>query len=660
VSSIFTWERFEGMHVGIVQELTVTEVFTLARFGEVALSVGGRLQNPTNVVAPGAPAIALQDLNDRSRILLDDGNNQQNIDPTNYPQGGLSAANTLRVGDTLPSLAGVLDQRFGAYRVQPVDAAAISFVHTNPRTPAPAAVGGDVKVASFNVLNYFNGDGTGGGFPTARGASTPFELGRQRDKIVSAITSLDADVIGLMELENDDPSAENAAIEDLVDALNAATSAGSYAFVDTGVVGTDQIRVGIIYRPGAVTPVGAHAIIDSTVDPRFIDTLNRPSIAQTFASNADGARFTVVVNHLKSKGSDCNAVGDPDTGDGQGNCNGTRTAAARALVDWIATDPTGSGDPDVLVIGDMNAYAKEDPIAVFEGAGYANTIADAIGPEAYSFVFQGQSGYLDHALASPSLSGQVAGVTEWHINADEPVALDYNTEFKTPNQVNTFYAPDAYRSSDHDPFLVGLTLNAAPAVEAGGPYAVVEGSSVVVSAVGSDPDDDALIYVWDLDNDGTYETAGQSATFSAAGLEAPATRTIGVQVTDPSGLTATDTAVVNVVWNFSGFFPPIENPPALNVVRAGRVLAIQFSLGGDQGLAILAAGSPVSVPVNCTSREPIGAEVPTVTPGGGITYTALTDNYLYEWKTSKGWTGCRRLIVTLADGTRHHADFQFK
>jgi uncharacterized protein len=412
--------------------------------------------------APGAPAIALLDLNDRSRILLDDGNNQQNIDPTNYPQGGLSAGNTLRVGDTLPSLAGVLDQRFGAYRVQPVDPATISFVHTNPRTPAPAAVGGEVKVASFNVLNFFNGDGAGGGFPTTRGAENPMEFSRQRAKIVSAITALDADVIGLMELENHDPSAENAAIEDLVDALNSATSAGSYAFVDTGVVGTDEIRVGIIFRPGAVTPVGAHAIIDSTVDPRFIDTLNRPSIAQTFASNADGARFAVVVNHLKSKGSDCNAVGDPDLGDGQGNCNSTRTDAARALVDWLATDPTGSGDPDVLVIGDMNAYAKEDPIALFEGAGYANTIADALGDEAYSFVFQGQSGYLDHALASPSLSGQVAGVTEWHINADEPVALDYNTNFKTPNQVNTFYAPDAYRSSDHDPVLVGLTLNAAP------------------------------------------------------------------------------------------------------------------------------------------------------------------------------------------------------
>jgi len=188
---------------------------------------------------------------------------------------------------------------------------------------------------------------------------------------------------------------------------------------------------------------------------------------------------------------------------------------------------------------------------------------------------------------------------------------------------------------------------------------LVLGGVLLLGACG-DGDGDALTYVWDLDNDGTYETAGQSATFSAAGLEAPATRTIGVQVTDPSGLTATDTAVVNVVWNFSGFFPPIDNPPAPNAVKAGRVVAVQFSLGGDQGLAILAAGSPVSVPVDCASREPVGAEVPTATPGGGITYIASIDTYLYEWKTSKGWTGCRRLIVTLADGTRHHADFQFK
>jgi hypothetical protein len=209
-----------------------------------------------------------------------------------------------------------------------------------------------------------------------------------------------------------------------------------------------------------VTPVGAHAILNSQVDPRFIDNLNRPALAQTF-ERAGGARFTVVVNHLKSKGSDCNAVGDPDTGDGSGNCNITRTNAARALVDWLDGDPTGSGNSDVLVIGDLNSYANEAPIDVFRDAGYQDMIA-AFEDNSYSFVFQGQSGYLDHALASPSLAAKVTGATEWHINADEPVVLDYNDDFKSPNHVNTLYAPTQFRSSDHDPLLVGLELPPGP------------------------------------------------------------------------------------------------------------------------------------------------------------------------------------------------------
>jgi hypothetical protein len=201
--------------------------------------------------------------------------------------------------------------------------------------------------------------------------------------------------------------------------------------------------------------VGAHAILDSDVDPRFDDTRSRPALAQTFDA-AGGGRFTVVVNHLKSKGSAC--VGDPDIGDGQGNCNVTRTMAAEALVDWIATDPTASGDRDVLVIGDLNSYAMEDPIDVFREAGYTDTLAASLGTDAYSYVFQGQTGYLDHALATPTLAAQVTGAAEWHINADEPPVLDYNDDFKSPNHVNTLYAPDPYRSSDHDPLVVGLDL----------------------------------------------------------------------------------------------------------------------------------------------------------------------------------------------------------
>jgi VCBS repeat-containing protein len=496
VTSLDVHERTEGMLVTYAQTLTATEVFNLGRFGEVSLATG-RLYNPTAVTTPGAAAIARLDQNNRSRIVLDDGNNNQNIDPTRYPQGGLSATNTLRVGDTLPGLTGVMDFRFGVYRIQPVGP--VSFDHTNPRTAAPEPVGGNLKVASFNVLNFFNGNGTGqegaaGGFPTARGATTLFELGRQKAKEVSALKAMNADVVGLMEIEND--GGPQSALAELVAALNAEMGAGTYAYVDTGVIGTDQIKVALIYKTSAVTPVGSFETITSADDPRFIDTLNRPSLAQTFERTANGGRLTVVVQHLKSKGSDCNAVGDPDTGDGSGNCNITRTNAAKALVDWLATDPTGSGDPDDLLIGDFNSYTFEQPIEWFVTHGYTNLIRHFGGLTPYSYVFNGESGYLDHGLASASLAAQATGAVDWHINPDEPTVLDYNTEFKTANQVNTFYDPGPYRASDHDPVVIGLDLNGPPTAT-GDSYSTPEDTQLSVPAPGvlgndSDPDGDAL------------------------------------------------------------------------------------------------------------------------------------------------------------------------
>ena len=455
VASVPDLEAFEGMLVTFDQTLTVTEVFNLGRFGEVSLSGVGRLFTPTAVAAPGAPALAVSAANARSRIILDDGNNQQNIDPTRYPQGGLTASNTLRVGDTLPGLTGVMDYRFSNYRIQPVGA--VEFAHTNPRTAAPAAVGGNVKIASFNVLNFFNGDGLGGGFPTARGANNATELARQLAKEVSALRAIDADIVGLMEIEND--SGPNSALADLVRALNDAMGAGTYAYIDTGVIGGDAIKVALIYKPASMTPVGAFQTLDSADDPRFIDTLNRPALAQTFEHVLTGQRLTVVVNHLKSKGSSCASVGDPDMLDGQGNCNGTRTAAAAALADWIASDPTGSGDPDALIIGDLNAYTFEDPITTLTGAGFENLVRRHGGLDAYSYVFNGESGYLDHALATPSLAAQVTGATDWHINPDEPIVLDYNLELKSLNHQTTLYDSGPYRSSDHDPVIVGLRFD---------------------------------------------------------------------------------------------------------------------------------------------------------------------------------------------------------
>jgi uncharacterized protein len=206
-----------------------------------------------------------------------------------------------------------------------------------------------------------------------------------------------------------------------------------------------------------VTPIGDFVILDSTVDPRFLDTKNRPALAQTFQSAGRGGVFTVVVNHLKSKGTDCNDVGDPDAGDGSGNCNLTRTAAAEALVDWLATDPTGSGDDDFLVIGDLNSYDKEDPIDALRAGGFTDLVHAFGGEFAYSYVFDGQLGYLDHALAGSGLVDEVAGAAVWHINADEPDILDYDMTFKQPAQ-DALYEPNAFRSSDHDPVIVGLDV----------------------------------------------------------------------------------------------------------------------------------------------------------------------------------------------------------
>jgi hypothetical protein len=201
--------------------------------------------------------------------------------------------------------------------------------------------------------------------------------------------------------------------------------------------------------------VNAFAILDSSVDPLFIDTRNRPVLAQSFAENDSGEVFTVAVNHFKSKGSSCSGDGDPDADDGQGNCNGVRTAAAAALTNWLATDPTGSDYDSFLILGDLNAYSREDPLTMIKSAGYVDLVEDFVGTGvadgAYSFNFAGESGSLDHALSNPGMRTHVTGTAVWHINADEPRALDYN-DVNQPG----LYSPDEFRSSDHDPVLIGL------------------------------------------------------------------------------------------------------------------------------------------------------------------------------------------------------------
>ena len=478
-----TFESVEGMLVTFPGRLVVSEYFELARYGQLVLTHRSRPYQFTHRHAPSASGYRefLDDLATK-QIILDDDNSDQNdgIFPVGgtdeaypYPEGGLSNTNRFRGGDSIRGLTGVMHWANSAWRIRPVpEKFDYSFTADNPRPARPKNVGGRLRVASFNVLNYFTTLDTG--TPSCgpqqslgcRGANSMAELDRQRAKIVAAMVAIDADILGLLEIEND-PSAS---LIDLVGGLNAATSAGTYAYIDTGTIGSDAIKVALIYRPATVTPVGSHVIIDSSTDPDYIDTKNRPGLIQTFEEVSSDHRFTVAINHLKSKGSDCDELGDRDLDDGQANCSQTRTKAARALARYLATDPTGSEDPDVLIMGDLNAYAREDPITALEAAGYTNLIRRFVGADTYSFVFDSQIGYLDHALASRSLLPQVVGVTEWHINADEPPLFDYNDDVADPGErsheresaAQPIYEANPFRSSDHDPVIIGLQLGRRP------------------------------------------------------------------------------------------------------------------------------------------------------------------------------------------------------
>ncbi|MFW1982874.1 ExeM/NucH family extracellular endonuclease [Acinetobacter guillouiae] len=455
-------KRYQGMLVKIPQTLTVSENYDYGRYGQLSLSLG-RLYIPTNLYpAKSNEAVALAKQNLLSKIILDDGYNNQNRTPW-LPQT-FNAANTLRTGYQLKNVEGILEYRFNAWRIQPIQNKDLPEVvkDSNLRNSAVLAKESkQVRVAAFNVLNYDNSPLIG--VKPDRGANTETEFNRQHTKIVSAIKTIDADVYGLMEIANNGYG-EKSAVNYLTKALGA-----DWKYVippNMDKLGTDVIAVAIIYNSKRVKPVGNPVVYDDLTQK------NRVTMAQSFQAVTGGKTFTVVPNHLKSKGScpDDKTSPEANQGDGQGCWNPTRVTAVQKLIQWIATNPTKAEKPNYLLVGDMNSYAKEDPILAFEKANYKILLNDekvGQGKAAYSYVFgvasdatgNGGAGNLDHAIADANLYPMVKRTFAWHINADEPTALDYNEEYKTEEQIASFYAPDAFRSSDHDPVIVDLDLN---------------------------------------------------------------------------------------------------------------------------------------------------------------------------------------------------------
>lgn len=659
-------EAYEGMLVRFHQTLTVTEHFQLGRFGQVVVSSGDRLRQPTaDIRATDTAAVAAaQAANNLNWLIIDDATNAQNPDPIVFGRGGqpLSASNTLRGGDTVTDPVGVLTYTWAgnsasgnAYRLRPVNAlgGAAVFEAANPRPTTPPATGsGSVRVASANLLNFFTEFtnchlGTLGAVTDCRGASDATEYQRQLAKEVASLRFLDADVIGFMEMQNNGYGS-GSAVQALVDALNAADGPGTWAFVDadaaTGVVdvaGTDAIKAGILYRTAAVTPLANATFVDQNV------LFERRPVAQGFTTPG-GGRFTVIANHFKSKGSCPTSGPDTDQGDGQSCWNAHRTEQANELARWINTTVVPAvGDPDVFIVGDLNSYAGEDPIAALEAAGYVNLIKKYNSDKPYSYVFDGQWGYLDYVLASASAVGQVTGAGDAHHNADEPSVLDYLTDFKSAGQVASLYAPDRFRTSDHDPVVVGveptatrvattttLATSGSPSVVGGAVRftATVSGAQAGVPVTGTVQfavDGKALGAPVALvggvavsPNVTTLTTGGHQVTATYSGSPALL------------GSSATTTQVV-----YYGL--TITAPKAGATARAGSIVPVAFKLTD-------AAGTPIpwaeGLLVGLTRVRVSVSGAQTLAPTFAL-YDPISKSYLLPWPTTKRPTGTVTIAV---------------
>jgi 5'-nucleotidase len=501
-------EALEGMLVTPPSGLTVTEVYNLNRYGEIVLAAGGRLISPTEAADTDGSSAQVAVDNAARSIVLDDANG---ADLSKAAPPYLTIEDPVRVGDTAQLEDVVLSEGHGAYRLQPADGSAEgnSFDDTNPRAAAPGPVGGDLRIADFNVLNYFVD------FPAqfgddARGAADAAQLAQQQAKIVTALKTLDADVITLHEIENSavlTPETPYRAVETLLAALEGADG-HDWDYVEAHE-DTDVITNAIVYRTDKVTTVGAPSVY---AGPEFRNA--RSPIAQTFRSGDE--TFSIIANHLKSKGSGC-GVGDDDPSlGGAGSCNATRVRQAQALVAFAETVQADSGDDDVLLTGDFNSYRYEDPIDAVVAAGYTD-MAPILAPGQYSYVFDGGSGSLDHVFASPSVREKLTGLSVWDINAVESYAYEYDAAYEG------LYAEYAYRASDHNPTVFGLTTE-VPATATISDSTPMRGDRVTVT--------------------GTAFDAGTTVT---ATLPSPNGAVLGTGVADANGTVSVQFTVPDLV-----------------------------------------------------------------------------------------------------------------
>ncbi|MDP2548579.1 ExeM/NucH family extracellular endonuclease [Oceanobacter sp. 4_MG-2023] len=473
VRDLADWEALEGMRVHSHTRLLVADLYGagygLGNYGQLVVSSSLHFQ-PTDVVPPGSEAAdALLKRYALDRLLVDDGMSGRYPTFIPFPDAttGYRADNPVRIGDSFTTLSGVIHHFKNDFMLIPER---YRMAASHARTPTPTvSADANLRIASMNVLNYFNGDGQGGGFPASRGASTYAAFQLQSSKVVAAMAAMDADIIGLMEIENDGYD-KHSAIQQLLDAMNALQAPGDeYAFVDPGTprIGTDAITVGLLYRPGRLRLRGTTQVLSSANSPRdrqgvlFNDRKHRPSLIQSFEFH--DFVFTLSINHFKSKGSACHE--QHEGADGQGNCNLLRTRAATGLLQYLQTQPTGVTSTAVLVMGDLNAYSQEDPLQVLLAGGYHDLKRSDVATEAkpYTYSYNGLLGSLDHALATATFADHVVSAGAWHINSVEDALMGYETDANGQSyaSVDHYGQADSYRSSDHDPVVIGLRVGSS-------------------------------------------------------------------------------------------------------------------------------------------------------------------------------------------------------
>lgn len=423
----WNWKQYEGMLIQFDQTLYVNNNSRLLSLGQLTLGTT-RLYTPTNQFVHGtADYTALLAFNAKAQLILDDGITTGNYTPIQFAD----ASGTRRTGERITNLQAVVDYSNSAYTIYP---ATTPVFYGNPRPTAPSDLGNyNLKVCASN-LDYYLPTNFGQGY----GAANATQAAQQQLKIVAGLLAIDADIYGLMEVEEGQK-----ALTDLVTAMNAATVAGRYGFVnDGGGMDGTYIKVGYLYRTDKVTP---YLNLQNTNSPSPYDRKK----VQAFTLNSNNERFIFSLNHFKAK-TGCPTSGtDTDQGDGQGCWNATRVLESTSITNLIANNLTYYGDDDVLIMGDLNSYGKEDPVEKLIQNGYTDMHRVFHADSAYSYVYDGEAGYLDNVLASPTMKSQITGVSVFHVNTDEPTMFEYS---------GSAYQPDMYRYSDHDPVVVGLSL----------------------------------------------------------------------------------------------------------------------------------------------------------------------------------------------------------